>query len=108
MNHDIEGICRELRRSIIRSICSAGSGHPGGSLSCVEILAVLYFSEMRYDAKNPKWQERDRFVLSKGHAAPALYATLAKAGFFPEQELDSLRKLGSMLQGHPLICLPFL
>ncbi len=79
----------------------AGSGHPGGSLSSVELLTALYFSELRINPKKPNWPERDRFVLSKGHAAPALYAALAMRGFFPVQELLTLRQLGSRLQGHP-------
>ena len=77
------------------------SGHPGGSLSAVEILTALYFDQMNIDPTNPKMEDRDRFVLSKGHAAPALYATLAERGYFDKEELNSLRKLGSMLQGHP-------
>jgi transketolase len=81
-------------------IAKAGSGHPGGSLSAVEILTVLFFKVMRHDPANPQWAERDRFVLSKGHAAPTLYAALAESGYFPVAELDTLRKLGSRLQGH--------
>jgi transketolase len=79
----------------------AGSGHPGGSLSAADILTALYFHVLRLDPENPGWPERDRFVLSKGHAAPALYAALAERGFFPVSELDRLRRLGSPLQGHP-------
>ncbi len=75
-------IAKEIRREIIKMLAEAGSGHPGGSLSAVEIITYLYFAEMRVDTENPKWPERDRFVLSKGHAAPALYAVLAKKGFF--------------------------
>ncbi len=82
------------------------SGHPGGSLSAAEIITALFFYKMRYDPKNPKLPERDRFILSKGHAAPALYAALAMAGFFPEEELLTLRKPGSRLQGHPSISTP--
>jgi transketolase len=92
---------RIIRKHIINMIFQAGSGHPGGSLSCVDILTVLYFSQMNHDPSNPQWDERDRFVLSKGHAAPALYATLAESGYFPIKELASLRKFGSRLQGHP-------
>jgi transketolase len=77
------------------------SGHPGGSLSSAEILTALYFKEMNIDPTNPKWEDRDRFVLSKGHAAPVLYAALAEKGFFPKEELNNLRKVNSMLQGHP-------
>jgi len=90
-----------IRRHIIEMITEAGSGHPGGSLSSADILTALYFRVMNIDPKNPKWPERDRFVLSKGHAAPVLYATLAERGYFPKEELMTLRKTGSMLQGHP-------
>ncbi|RLG69478.1 MAG: transketolase [Methanobacteriota archaeon] len=91
-----------VRKWVIRTTCEAGSGHPGGSLSATDILVALYFGGvMRYDPKRPDWEERDRFILSKGHAAPAFYATLALAGFFPEEELLTLRKFGSRLQGHP-------
>lgn len=98
---DLKEKARKTRIWIVKATCAAGSGHPGGSLSATDILTVLYFHVMRYDPKNPRWDDRDRFVLSKGHAAPALYATLAQAGFFPEEELITLRKLGSRLQGHP-------
>lgn len=91
----------ELRLKIIDSIYRAHSGHPGGSLSIAEILTYLYHFRMNVDALNPSMPERDRFVLSKGHCAPALYATLAMKGFFPEEELSYLRKIGHMLQGHP-------
>lgn len=91
---------KNIRRRILDMVHAAQSGHPGGSLSCVEILAALFFYKMRYDPGNPSWGERDRFVLSKGHVAPALYATLAEAGFFPVEELKTLRKLDSRLQGH--------
>jgi transketolase len=90
-----------IRRHIVRMTHVAKSGHPGGSLSAVEIMTALYFHVMRLDPNRPEWQERDRFVLSKGHAAPALYATLAERGFFSTQELTTLRQLGSRLQGHP-------
>lgn len=90
-----------LRADILKATNKAASGHPGGSLSCVEILQALYENVLRYDVQNPKWSERDRFVLSKGHAAPALYAMLASKGFFPKEELETLRQLGSHLQGHP-------
>lgn len=82
-------------------IYAAGSGHPGGSLSSIDIITVLYFYAMRIDPKNPRWPDRDRFVLSKGHSCPALYAVLAGRGFFPKEELMNLRKFGSILQGHP-------
>ena len=90
-----------LRRAILTAIHGAGSGHSGGSLSAVEILATLYGAELRVDPTNPEWPDRDRFILSKGHAAPALYAALARRGFFPESELATLRRFGSRLQGHP-------
>ena len=90
-----------IRKDIVTMIHGAKSGHPGGSLSAVEILTALYFDEMNIDPTNPKMEDRDRFVLSKGHAAPVLYATLAERGFFNRKELDGFRKLGSMLQGHP-------
>lgn len=92
---------RDIRRHVIKSITCAGSGHPGGSLSAVEVMVALFFHKIRHDPKDPKWSGRDRFVLSKGHAAPLLYATLAEAGYFPKEELASLRKFGSRLQGHP-------
>lgn len=92
----------DIRRDILTMITEAGSGHPGGSLSCTDILTALYFGGvMDYDAADPKKAGRDRFILAKGHAAPALYATLAHAGYFPKDELLSLRKLGTRLQGHP-------
>lgn len=91
----------KARIGIIEGVHSAKAGHPGGSLSICEVLSYLYNEEMRVDPKNPKWQSRDRFVLSKGHAAPALYATLALKGFFPVEDLKTLRKSDSYLQGHP-------
>ncbi|HOV80541.1 MAG TPA: transketolase [Bacillota bacterium] len=91
----------QIRKHIIRMTCAAGSGHPGGSLSAADIVTALYFHEMRLDPSRPKWPDRDRFVLSKGHAAPLLYSALAERGFFPPEELLTLRKLGSRLQGHP-------
>jgi len=94
-------IARQIRILIIQMIGRSASGHPGGSLSAVEILTWLYFREMNIDPQNPGLPDRDRFVLSKGHAAPVLYATLAKRGFFPEGLLDSLRQVDSCLQGHP-------
>lgn len=101
LRNRLESISRELRRDIVRMIGLAGSGHPGGSLSCVEILTCLYFYKMNHRPEDPKWPLRDRFVLSKGHAAPALYAVLARCGYFHREELWNLRRLGSMLQGHP-------
>ncbi len=91
----------KVRMGIIDGVHAAKSGHPGGSLSCADILTYLYFRQMNIDPKSPDKQDRDRFVLSKGHAAPALYAVLAQRGFFDEKELLSLRQIGSMLQGHP-------
>jgi transketolase len=97
---------RHMRAHIIRMTSAAGSGHPGPSFSPVEILSALYFSEMNINPKEPGWLERDRFVLSKGHAAPVLYAALYEAGFFSEDVLLSLRKIGSLLQGHPHVKTP--
>jgi len=97
----LEAIARECRVQIIRMITHAGSGHPGGSLSVIDILTALYFGRLRYDPKRPDWPDRDRVVLSKGHAVPALYSVMAKAGYVPETQLITLRKLGSPLQGHP-------
>lgn len=94
-------IAREIRVYIIKMLAESGSGHPGGSLSIAEILSYLYFKEMRIDPENTEKRDRDRFLLSKGHAAPALYASLALRGFFPVEELLSLRKIHSRLQGHP-------
>ena len=92
--------CR-VRMGIIEGVHSAKSGHPGGSLSCADILTYLYFAKMNIDPKNPKMENRDRFVLSKGHAAPALYSVLANRGYFDTELLNTLRKIGSILQGHP-------
>ena len=92
---------RQIRVDAVKSIHAANSGHPGGALSIADILAYLYFEEMNVDSKDPKKADRDRLVLSKGHACPALYAALAEKGFFPKEELMSLRKYGSILQGHP-------
>ncbi|MGQ9730895.1 MAG: transketolase [Candidatus Zipacnadales bacterium] len=92
---------KEHRRTILRMLHKAGSGHPGGSLSAIDIITVLFERILRHDPDNPSWPERDRFVLSKGHACPALYVVLADRGYFPREELDCLRKLGSPLQGHP-------
>lgn len=92
---------KTIRQDIIKMLTKAGSGHPGGSLSAVEILTGLYFYKLKHDPKNPSWPDRDRFVMSKGHGAPVWYATLALAGYFDRKELDTLRNLGSILQGHP-------
>ncbi len=98
---ELEKIAVEVRKGIVTSVHSAKSGHPGGSLSAADIFTYLYFVEMHVDPANPKDENRDRFVLSKGHVAPGLYATLAQRGFFPVEELTGLRHIGSMLQGHP-------
>ena len=99
---ELERRANDMRADIVRMIAEAGSGHPGGSLSCADILAALYFGGvLEHDPLNPQWEGRDRFILAKGHAAPALYAVLAQAGYFPREELATLRKLGSRLQGHP-------
>ncbi|HEY3317387.1 MAG TPA: transketolase [Coriobacteriia bacterium] len=97
----IESMARRLRCDVVEMLAEAGSGHPGGSLSAADIVAALYFGVMEHDPKRPDMPERDRFILSKGHAAPVLYAALAEAGYFPRENLKTLRKLGSMLQGHP-------
>ena len=99
--NELSRIAYEIRRGALTAVYSAASGHPGGSLSIADIMAYLYFEEMNIDPANPKMDDRDRFVLSKGHCAPALYATLAARGFFPMEEMITLRKLGSRLQGHP-------
>jgi len=98
---DLKRLATRLRIEIVKMIGSAGSGHPGGSLSEIDLLTALYFNVMRHDPKDPSWEDRDRFVLSKGHGAPALYAALAYAGYFDPSLLPTLRKLGSPLQGHP-------
>ena len=101
MEQDLRALCRTLRRDVLTMIHAAGSGHPGGSLSAVEILATLYFDVMHIDPKNPNDPDRDRFLLSKGHAAPVLYSVLAERGYFDTALLPTLRQLGSPLQGHP-------
>ena len=97
---EMESVAKRIRRHIISMIGKAGSGHPGGSLSAVEIVTSLYFKVLRYKPSDPGWSDRDRFILSKGHAAPVLYATLAECGYFPVDELTTLRQLDSRLQGH--------
>ena len=97
----LQKIANEVRKSIVTSVHSAKAGHPGGSLSAADILTYLYFEEMNVDPKNEKNPERDRFVLSKGHSAPLLYSVLAHRGFFPVEDLKTLRHVGSYLQGHP-------
>lgn len=98
---ELEKIAAQLRLDIVESLYAAGSGHPGGSLSIAELMSVLYFHEMNIDPDKPDWDERDRFVLSKGHAAPAYYAALANRGYFDRSVLKTLRKIDSILQGHP-------
>lgn len=98
----LEEIARRMRIDIVEMLGKAGSGHPGGSLSAIDMVTALYFEVLRHDPKNPTWQERDRFVLSKGHAVPAVYACMAEAGYIPHEELGTLRQLDSRLQGHPV------
>lgn len=99
--NELKNIATKIRIGAINAVHAAKSGHPGGSLSIADLLAYLYFVEMKVDPKDPKWEQRDRFVLSKGHTAPALYSTLAQKGFFPVDDLTTLRKIDSYLQGHP-------
>ena len=98
---ELKNKAREIRRDIIEEVYSAQSGHPGGSLSIADIMTVLYFNELNIDEKNPKLEDRDRLILSKGHCSPALYATLAERGFFEKEKLKTFRKINSNLQGHP-------
>lgn len=98
---DLKSLTKHLRHDIIRMIEAAGNGHPGGSLSIIDILTVLYWKFLKHDPQQPAWEGRDRFILSKGHACPALYAVMAHRGYFPTADLLNLRKLGSPLQGHP-------
>lgn len=100
-NLELEKMANEIRKDIVTAVHSAKSGHPGGSLSSADIFTYLYFEEMNVDPANPKWEDRDRFVLSKGHVAPGLYSTLAEKGYFPKEDLKTLRHIGSYLQGHP-------
>ena len=97
----LQEIAKKARRNILEQVYSAKSGHPGGALSCIDILTVLYFTQMNVNPKEPKMEDRDKLVLSKGHASAALYAILAEKGFFKKEELKEFRKLGSRLQGHP-------
>jgi len=97
----LKATANRLRQDVIEMTAEAGSGHPGGSLSSADIMSCLYFDVLRHNPKDPKWPDRDRFVLSKGHACPVLYSALARAGYFPVKELKTLRKIGSRLQGHP-------
>ena len=94
-------VANDLRGLVVETLCHAQAGHPGGSLSAAEILAALFFSVMRVDPRRPEWEERDRFILSKGHAAPVYYAALARRGYFPEEMLQTYDELDSLLQGHP-------
>lgn len=100
-NKNLEKIAKDIRKDIVEQVYYAKSGHPGGSLSIADIMTVLYFDELNIDEKNPKWVDRDRVVLSKGHCAPALYAALSERGYFNKEELKTLRNIESRLQGHP-------
>ena len=103
---ELKKIANDLRKKVMTMVYEARSGHPGGSLSAADFVTACYFSEMNVDPKNPKWEDRDRFVLSKGHAAPVQYAALATLGFFPEEKLHTLRQENSILQGHPNMSCP--
>lgn len=100
-NIEIENKAKEIRKDIIEQVYRANSGHPGGSLSIADIMAVLYFDELNIDEKNPKWEDRDRLILSKGHCSPALYGALAERGYFEKEDLKGFRNINSKLQGHP-------
>ena len=99
--NNLVNTAKHIRELILTSLAEAGSGHTGGSLDLVDIFTVLYFNHLRLKPDNPKWEDRDKVILSIGHTAPVLYATLAAAGYFPEAEMMTLRKMGSRLQGHP-------
>jgi transketolase len=103
-NEDLTAVCKRMRRDIVTMIGKAGSGHPGGSLSAVEIVVTLYWNVIRHKPTDPAWKDRDRFILSKGHAAPVLYAALTETGYFPKEELGTLRQIDSRLQGHADHC----
>lgn len=105
-NLELRKHANDVRKGIVTSVHSAKAGHPGGSLSAADLFTFLYFEELNIDPENPQWEGRDRFVLSKGHTAPGLYSTLAYRGFFPVEDLTTLRKLGSYLQGHPNLHIP--
>lgn len=98
---ELQSIAKRVRREIVEMITHAKSGHPGGSLSAVEILVTLFFDVLRHDPQNPEWPDRDRFILSKGHAAPVLYSVMAECGYVPLDQLNTLRQMGSIYQGHP-------
>ena len=98
---ELEEVALDLRRDIIDTIYEAGSGHPGGSLGIIDVMTVLYWEQLKHDPGNPKWEKRDRVIMSKGHCCPALYAVLARQGYFPREWLMTLRKIDSKLQGHP-------
>lgn len=98
---ELQKMALRVREDILTSVHSAGSGHPGGSLSAADLFTCLYFDVLNIDPQKPDWEERDRFVLSKGHTAPGLYAALSERGYFPREELQTLRRIGSRLQGHP-------
>src|SRR5258708_39431810 len=98
---ELAAISKRMRREVIEMITEAKSGHPGGSLSAAEIVVTLFFDVMRHDPANPKWKDRDHFILSKGHCCPILYAVMAECGYCPKDQLNTLRKLGSIYQGHP-------
>src|SRR5579872_4913311 len=97
----LAALSESMRREVIEMITAAKSGHPGGSLSAVEVIVTLFFDVMRHDPSNPKWKDRDHFILSKGHCCPILYAVMAECGYCPKDQLKTLRKLGSIYQGHP-------
>ena len=105
-NLELKKHANDVRKGIVTGVHSAKAGHPGGSLSAADVFTFLYFEELNIDPKNPQMEDRDRFVLSKGHTAPGLYAALAYRGFFPVEDLATLRKLGSYLQGHPNMHIP--
>ena len=105
-NEELKSIARRVRRHIVQMTAAANSGHPGGSLSAVEIMTALYFRVMRHDPKNPAWADRDRIVISKGHATPLVYGTMAEAGYIPVEDLPTFRRLGSKLQGHTVMQKP--
>ena len=102
-NLELQKTANEIRKGIVTAVHAAKAGHPGGSLSAADVYTYLYFEEMNIDPKDPKKADRDRFVLSKGHTAPGLYSTLANRGYFPVEDLTTLRQIGSHLQGHPCI-----